>query len=61
MTPSKHVLVLLEESCKCLVNRWAGESANPCGSVQFRAVEGSFLKPFYGFRLRLLFFYAHGL
>ena len=61
MTPGKHVLVLLEESYVCLANCWAGKSANPYGSVQFRAVEGYLLEPFYGFHPRSLFFYAHGL
>ena len=61
MTLGKHVLILLEEGYELLVNRWAGESANPCGSIRFGAIERYPLEPLYGFCPRLLFFYAQGL
>ena len=61
MTLGKHVLILLEEGYELLVNRWAGESAKPCGFVQSGAVERYLLEPLYEFYPRSLFFYAQGL
>ena len=61
MALGKYIPVIFEKSCKCLVDRQAGEGTNPGSLIRLRVVKKYLLEPFNGLCHRPMFFYVHGL